>query len=205
MISVKCEYNMSKKLIRLIFVLCAVVLLPSALFASDEYLKQLDGVDEYDYDDSGDVPWKEDRLTDLTLPDNDNLRELELDQPPVGFKVFIDTSSITVSESDSVIRYWLVLKAGKSRNAMYEGIKCNTKEYKTYAYENKWKKGKVNISKVAKWLPIQRKGHQYFRFELEKYYFCSDVLPRPLEDILDIIAGYKSTTSDYDPTYHYGQ
>ncbi|MBT8439853.1 MAG: hypothetical protein HKP55_05930 [Gammaproteobacteria bacterium] len=196
---------MSKKLLQLIVLLCAVALFPSGLFANEEYLKQLEDNAEFEYDDSGDVPWKEDRLADLMPPENDNLRQLAIDHPPVGFKVYIDTTSITVSKSDSVVRYWLVLKAGKSRNAMYEGIKCNSKEYKTYAYENKWKKGKVNISKVAKWLPIKKQGHDYFRYELEKYFFCSDVLPRPVEDIQDIIAGYKTTTSDFDPTYHYGQ
>ena len=61
----------------------------------------------------------------------------------------------------------------------------------------------MNISKAAKWLPIPKQGQNTFRFELEKYYFCSDVLPRPVEDIQDIIDGYKSTTSDTDPTYNY--
>jgi hypothetical protein len=161
--------------------------------------------DEFNYDDSGDTPWKEDLLKNLSPPRQENLVELNIDHPPIGFKVYIDTTSITVSEKDSVVRYWLVLKAGKSRNTMYEGIKCNTSQYKTYAYENKWKKGKVNVSKAAKWQLIEAGGHNHFRFELEKYFFCSDVLPRPVEDILDIIAGYKSTTSDYDPTFHYVQ
>ena len=196
---------MSKKLIQQIFVLCMVVLPTTGLLANEEYLKQLDDSADFDYDDSADVPWKEDRLSDLTPPENANLKQLDIDHPPVGFNVYIDTTSISVSETDGVIRYWLVLKAGKSRNAMYEGIKCNSDEYKTYAYENKWKKGKVNISKVAKWLPIESQGHNAFRFELKKYYFCSDVLPRPVNDIQDLIAGYKSTTSDYDPTYHHAQ
>jgi len=196
---------MSKKLIQQIIVLCIVVFPPSGLLANEEYLKQLDDTADFDYDDSGDVPWKEDRLIDLIPPENANLKQLDIDHPPVGFKVYIDTTSINLSETDGVIRYWLVLKAGKSRNAMYEGIKCNSDEYKTYAYENKWKKGKVNISKVAKWLPIESRGHNAFRFELKKYYFCSDVLPRPIKDIQDLIAGYKSTTSDYDPTYHHAQ
>ena len=196
---------MSKKLIQQIIVLCIVVFPPSGLLANEEYLKQLDDTADFDYDDSGDVPWKEDRLIDLIPPESANLKQLDIDHPPVGFNVFIDTTSISVSETDGVIRYWLVLKAGKSRNAMYEGIKCNSDEYKTYAYENKWKKGKVNISKVAKWLPIESRGHNAFRFELKKYYFCSDVLPRPIKDIQDLIAGYKSTTSDYDPTYHHAQ
>jgi len=196
---------MSKKLIQQIIVLCIVVFPPSGLLANEEYLKQLDDTADFDYDDSGDVPWKEDRLIDLIPPESANLKQLDIDHPPVGFKVYIDTTSINLSETDGVIRYWLVLKAGKSRNAMYEGIKCNSDEYKTYAYENKWKKGKVNISKVAKWLPIESRGHNAFRFELKKYYFCSDVLPRPIKDIQDLIAGYKSTTSDYDPTYHHAQ
>lgn len=196
---------MRKKKIQLFFVLSMVIFFASGLLANEEYLKQLHGDEEFDYDDSADVPWKEDRLTDLTPPANDNLKQLDIDHPPVGFDVYIDTTSIAVSETDSVVRYWLVLKAGKSRNAMYEGIKCNSSEYKTYAYENKWKKDKVNISKVAKWLPIQSQGHNAFRYELEKYYFCSDVLPRPVDDIQDLIAGYKSTTSKYDPTYHHAQ
>ncbi len=185
--------------------LCMVTLSTSGVLANDDYLGQLGVKNENDYDASGDEPWREDGLAGLTPPKNENLRQLNIDHPPVGFKVFIDTSSITLSDTDRVIRYWLVLKAGKSRNAMYEGIRCNASEYKTYAYENKWKKGKVNISKAAKWLPIEAEGHNYFRYELKKYFFCSDVLPRPVEDIQDIIAGYKSTTSDFDPTYHYAQ
>lgn len=183
-----------------------LMVMASQALANEEYIREMTGENEFDYDDSGDVPWKEDQLGQLIPPLNENLKKLDIDHPPVGFTVYIDTTSISLSESDRVIRYWLVLKAGKSRNAMYEGIKCNSREYKTYAYENKWKKGKVNVSKVAKWLPIKSdEGHNFFRYELRKFYFCSGILPRPVEDIKDIIAGYKSTTSEYDPTYHYAQ
>ena len=161
--------------------------------------------DEIEYDDSQDKPWQEELLKELVPPEDDNLVELDIDHPPIGFKIFIDKTSINVSERDSVVRYWLVFKAGKSRNAMFEGMKCNSSEYKTYAYENKWKKGRINIDKNAAWQPIRPHGHNQFHYELEKYFFCSGVLPRPVEDILDIIAGYKSTTTDHDPTYHYAQ
>jgi hypothetical protein len=196
---------MTKKYLLLFFLVSASMLSVSMLSASEEYLKRLEDHGEYDYDSSGDTPWKEDKLSELTPPEEKNLRQLDIDQAPVGFKVYIDTTSISVSETDDIVRYWLVLKAGKSRNAMYEGIKCNTKEYKTYAYENKRKKGKINVSKFAKWLPIKPEGHNYFRYELKKYFFCSDVLPRSVDDIQDIIAGYKTTTGDFDPTYHYAQ
>lgn len=192
---------MMKKIALLIFALAALCLGLAGMAWSETYDPLKD--EEFDYDDSADVPWKEDDLNALSPPLDENLVKLKIDHPPIGFKVYIDVESINVSETDSVVRYWLVLKAGKSRNAMYEGIMCNTNEYKTYAFENKWKKDKVNIHKAAQWQKINRDNQNNFRYELVKYYFCSGVLPRPLGDIKDIIAGYKSTTSDYDPTYNY--
>ena len=188
------------------FLFLTLVVFHSGAIAAENY-DPLENAnpDEFNYDDSQDKPWREDPLQDLSPPKDENLVELDIDHPPIGFKVFIDKTSIMVSKSDGVVRYWLVLKAGKSRNAMYEGMKCNTQQYKTFAFENKWKKGKVNIDKSAQWLPTKTGGHNHFRFELQKYFFCSQVLPRPVGDILDIIAGYKSTTSDYDPTFHYAQ
>lgn len=158
--------------------------------------------DEFNYDDSGDVPWREAELLELSLPNDDELVELGVDRAPAGMKVFIDTSSITVDEKDFVTRYWLVLQAGKSRNAMYEGIKCNTAEYKTYAFENKWKKDGLNRIKSPAWQKIPRTGHNQFRFEMYRYYICSDVLPRPVRDVKRLIAGYESSFSDIDPTFY---
>lgn len=191
----------------LFFLFLATSLYADKYDKTDPYQDHRSDLDkeEFDYDSSGDKPWVEEIITKLVPPEEKNLVELDIDQPPIGFKVFIDTTSINVSERDQVVRYWLVLKAGKSRNTMFEGMKCNSNQYKTYAYENKWKKGKVNIVKAPQWQEISVKGHNQFHYELKKYYFCSDVLPRPVEDILDIIAGYKSTTSEYDPTYHHAQ
>ena len=194
-----------KKIALMVLVLTGLYLCIPGVALSEKRFDPLEGAnpDEFDYDDSGDVPWKEDDLNALSPPLDENLVKLKIDHPPIGFEVYIDLTSINVSESDSVVRYWLVLKAGKSRNAMYEGIMCKSNEYKTYAFENKWKKDKVNIHKAAQWQKINYYNQNNFRYELVKYYFCSDVLPRPLGDIKDIIAGYKSTTSDYDPTYNY--
>lgn len=190
----------------LLFIFSVSPVLVHAIDDDNPYREVLTpNTDEYEYDDSGDVPWKEDELDKLTVPSNENFKELDIDEPPIGFKVLIDPTSINVSETDSIVRYWLVLKAGKSRNVMYEGIRCNASEYKTYAFVNKWKKNKVNVHKSAQWIPIAKSGQNQFRHELKKYYFCSDVLPRPVSDIRDIIAGYKSTTSDIDPTYQYAQ
>jgi hypothetical protein len=172
---------------------------------ADERIYNPNADEYFDYDDSLDKPWVEDKLAQIPAINNDRLKLLELDNPPIGFDVYIDLDSISVSKSDRIVRYWLVFKSGKSRNAMYEGMKCVSSEFKTYAYESKWKKNKANINPQAKWQAIPRTGHQGYLNELREYYFCSDVLARPLSDILDIIAGYKSTTGEYDPTYHYAQ
>ena len=133
------------------------------------------------------------------------MRLLDIDSAPSGFKVYIDMDSISLSPTDRVIRYWLMLKAGKSSNIMYEGMKCTDKTYKTYAYVNKWKKDKININKLAAWQNIASDGQMAYRNEFYQYYFCSDVLPRPIADIKDIIKGNKSTVSDFDPTYLYAK
>ena len=161
--------------------------------------------EEFDYDDSQDKPWVEDKLSQIPVINNDNLTLLDLDNPPIGFKVYIDTDNLTVSESDKVVRYWMVFKSGKSRNAMYQGVKCLTSEFKNYAYESKWHKNKVNLNPQTEWEGIPRVGHNAYLRELKEYYFCSGISVRPLSDILDIIAGYKSTTGDYNRTYHYAQ
>ena len=46
----------------------------------------------------------------------------------------IDPASISISRSDSLVRYVLVAtSASGARNVMYEGIRCATGEFKTYA------------------------------------------------------------------------
>lgn len=46
----------------------------------------------------------------------------------------VDPASIRISNSDSVVRYVMVAtSASGARNVMYEGIRCSTGEFKTYA------------------------------------------------------------------------
>ena len=196
--------SISKKiLLLLLFFTFSIAISIPALAEDRIYNPNKD--DYFEYDDSQDKPWVEDKLSQIPIINNDKLTLLKLDNPPIGFKVYIDTDSLSVSESDRVVRYWMVFKSGKSRNAMYQGVKCLTSEFKNYAYESKWHKNKVNLNSQADWESIPMVGHNAYLRELTEYYFCSDVLARPLSDILDIIAGYKSTTGDYDPTFHYAQ
>ncbi len=91
------------------------------------------------------------------LPDEPEWKESEVPPPPmfdvkklVIFDVSansslvygIDPSTIRISKSDSLVRYVVVAtSASGSQNIMYEGIRCSTGEFKTYARfspEGRW-------------------------------------------------------------------
>lgn len=54
----------------------------------------------------------------------------------------VDPASISISKSDGVVRYVMVASnASGARNVMYEGLRCATGEFKTYARyspEGRW-------------------------------------------------------------------
>lgn len=46
----------------------------------------------------------------------------------------VDPASISITQSDGVVRYVIVAtSASGARNVMYEGLRCSTAEFKTYA------------------------------------------------------------------------
>ncbi len=162
----------------------------SVCFAQNDVLEYVEPSENPDFDESLVQQWKEDYLNKLPELDEGNLVEISLDSPPIGFKLYIDENSLAVSETDYIIRYWLIFKAGKSRNASFDGLRCSTREYKTYAYENKWDKTKLKLNPIAKWEQIDSSGHNQYREELRRFYFCNDVIPRSKVDIIQRLKGY---------------
>jgi hypothetical protein len=81
--------------------------------------------------------------------DNPDWKESEVPAPPafdvgklVTFEVSagsslvygVDPASIRITQSDGVVRYVMVAtSASGARNVMYEGLRCSTAEFKTYA------------------------------------------------------------------------
>jgi len=60
---------------------------------------------------------------------------IDLDIPDSGLRFGVAPGSITIG-SDGVVRYVVVARGGSGVTAMYEGIRCNTGEYKVYARDN---------------------------------------------------------------------
>jgi len=97
--------------------------------------------------------------------DEPEWKESDVPPPPaldasklVGLEVFpnsllaygVDPASISITQSDGVVRYVMVAtSASGARNVMYEGIRCSTGEFKTYARYSA--DGKWNLVSDPQW------------------------------------------------------
>ena len=89
------------------------------------------GVD-LDNPDKEQAKWVED--TPPPPPAYDLRRLIDIDAPGgSSVKVGIDPHTITINLKSGVVRYVVVARGTSAINAMYEGIRCSTGEFRTYA------------------------------------------------------------------------
>lgn len=88
----------------------------------------------------------------------------------------IDPASISISRSDSLVRYVLVATSPSgARNVMYEGIRCATGEFKTYARyspDGRW----TNVSK-PEWRSVFGSMPSKHALYLAKAAICDGAAP----------------------------
>lgn len=142
--------------------------------------------DEYDiYREDKEViekKWTEETVTIPPFPQEKNLIELAL--PHSRVKYFIDKQSIQVGKQDQVARYTVIIQSPSgSRNIFFEGIRCDVKLYRTYAFA-------VNVNSFqpmnnSKWKLITGNGVYRYRLSLFDYVVCheSTVRYKPREII----------------------
>ena len=165
----------------------AILFMPGAAARdlSDPYWKYRSGADrgEFDYDDSGDVPWREFSAEIPPLPDPGEFLPLKLDSLPQGMAAHLHISTLSVGERDAIVRYWVLLTGqGGGFNATFEGVRCNTGEFKVYAYGYPKRQQKVKTVPDPKWRAIKADRYD-FRGELTRDYLCAGTSPRKLAQI----------------------
>jgi hypothetical protein len=165
----------------------AILLTPgvAARDPADPYWEHRSGADrgEFDYDDSGDVPWREFGAEIPSLPDSDEFLPLKLDSLPPGMVAQLHVPTVSVGKRDRVVRYWVLLSGqGGGLNATFEGLKCNTGEFKVYAYGHPKRQQKVRAAPNPKWRKIKDSNYAY-RGELARDYLCAGITPRTLAQI----------------------
>ena len=167
-------------------------LVPAMDEVTDPYWEYRDevGRGEFSYDDSQDIPWIENETEVLALPTEDNLWQVNMDSLPPGFKLFVDRSRITVGPGDYVVRMWLWLRNGDGvEKGTFEGYRCETGEYKVYAYANPRREPAVRIDKRAKWRPAKTGSRKTYRHELLNDYLCGIRGTRSARDIQQVMTG----------------
>jgi hypothetical protein len=159
---------------------------------TDPYWEYRDevGRGEFSYDDSEDVPWIENQTAVPEMPVVDDMHRLNMDLLPQGFELFVDRDRITVDPKDSVVRMWLWLRNSHgNETGTFEGFRCDTGEYKVYAYANPRRTPPVRTHKRAKWRSAEAGGKATYRSELLADYLCGIRGTRPAREIRSYMTG----------------
>ncbi len=125
--------------------------------------------------------WKEAEVTLPDYPQDDNLLEFTVDNPSSRHHYFLDPDSLSIAD-DRVIRYSAVIRTRSgATNVFYDGIRCQTREYKNYAFGVN---GAFAENESATWERVR--SYDFFRKALMKYVLCeSDSRARPAADVID--------------------
>lgn len=116
--------------------------------------------------------WEEAKVPLPGLPEESELLRLKIFEMP-HYKYYIDAKSLDVSAGDNVARYLIIVEPPSGlRNMFYEGIRCDTREYKTYA-SALWGQP-LSPLRGPPWSRIADKGLTVYRYDLFKYFLCSN-------------------------------
>jgi hypothetical protein len=148
------------------------------------------GRGEYDYDESQDIPWIESEAEVLAPPRPEDLVPVRIDSLPPGMELLIDRSRVTVGAKDRVVRAWLWTRgrAGPG-NGTFEGFRCETREFKVYAYANPRREPQVSLARRPAWQPIKGPKSRSYRMELLEDYFCGIRGTRTAREIVENLSG----------------
>jgi hypothetical protein len=130
--------------------------------------------------------------------DNPDWKESEAPPPPafdvsklVTFEVSpnaslvygVDPASISISNSDGVVRYVVVAtSASGARNVMYEGIRCSTGEFKTYGRYSP--EGRWSMVSNAEWHSMYENMPSRHVLRFAKAGACDNAAPATSVDVL---------------------
>lgn len=162
----------------------------------EKHRSRSDSSADFDFDDSHIKPWKE-GAADIPELSLEGLREIEIDHGPPGLTFKIDMETLTIGESDGVVRYWIVTESGGRRtNVIYEGIHCAESSYKTYAYASPRRTGQIKPIAEPKWSVIRNNLDDY-HYELMNAYFCWRGSPLTLTSIKSAVRGTVNLQSPF--------
>lgn len=161
--------------------------------------------DRFDFDDSLTDPWKEQQGA-IPAVSLQALKKLTIDHGPIDASLYLDQDSIRVNKNDRVVRYWIAIKSGKRISSLnYEGLRCSTGEYRSYAYASSQNSSQITPLKNSRWKSIRPDGSRDYHRELADNYLCSTGVPRTLEGIRASLGGSYQLYSPYSQILDYDE
>ena len=127
--------------------------------------------------------WKEEATTLPRQPNESDLIAINAGRIASRTQYLIDLTSLSL-KADRVTRYTVVIESQTGvRNVFHEGIRCKTREYKTYAFVNS--QGDFKEISPASWKQVFGHGLSDHRAVLHKHYFCDEFAnPNPRKEII---------------------
>lgn len=139
-----------------------------------------------------DPDWKELEVPPPPAFNKDKL--IPIDMPPyVTLKFGVDPTSLAISK-DGIVRYVMVAtNSTGSVNAMYEGIRCASGEFKTYSRFNS--SGQWTAVKDPQWRPLNDNNTSKHALALARNGACNE-RSAPASSVPAIVTGLKSNPYD---------
>ncbi|HEY5683710.1 MAG TPA: CNP1-like family protein [Sulfuricaulis sp.] len=123
----------------------------------------------FEFDESLVEKWKESEVTLPPYPKDQHLLPVTLPATET-LKIFIDRASLSRG-TDRVARFTLVVESPSgARSIFYDGIRCETREYKTYALGSS--EQTFTPVKNAQWQQITHPALNAFRYHLYRNLIC---------------------------------
>jgi hypothetical protein len=177
-----------------LLILLSVALLRTPAVAVDQPLLEEPSTDRDDLPEA--VPWQEGRVMIPPYPRDEDLVEFSIDDPDSPFRYFMDTKHLDVGEDD-VVRYTLVIRSRSgAANVSFEGIRCDQKEYKIYAFGDG--RGRLRPIVEPQWERIGSAIPYPHISELREFYLCKPHrhLPFSVDDIVHRLRSGPQRTPD---------
>jgi hypothetical protein len=140
-----------------------------------------DEPNEFSFEEKNSEKWKESAILLPPYPDDRNLLPVAMSSIDT-LKIYIDGKSISRAQ-DLVARFALIVESPSgARNVFYDGYRCETRQYKTYAIgtsQHTW-----TPAANPQWLTVPRAEINAFRDVIYRSYVCDGQKPaRSPEDL----------------------
>ncbi len=117
--------------------------------------------------------WKEGGTRIPDYPQDKNLLPFQVDGLDRPYQYFVDGASLSTGD-DQVVRYTVVIESPSgARNVLHEGIHCDKKAYKTYAFGSS--DGTFRRTKNSQWKLWYGSGVFGYRSQLAREYLCNNL------------------------------